>query len=293
MKNMHPDELAVNLEIVKELIGEQFPEYSMLPITDQGAVGTVNNIYRLGQDLYIRIPRVMAWADIDKEFRWLPYLAPHLTLRIPEPVALGEPSAAYPAKWAIYRWIEGKSYSDELICDENEAAIELANFVNQLRSITVPREAPKAGRLPLPELYGKGLEAIRVVKGVLDTDRIIEVWDKACHTNEWDGHSMWIHTDLLRTNLLVHAGRLVAVIDFGSAGVGDPAFDLIPSWSVFTSRGRETFQKHLNSDSNTWMRARGYALYQALLIIPYYRRTYPAFVRHAVRTINEILEDRL
>lgn len=291
LSKMHAFEWNVDLHLVKELINEQFPEYAMLPISPANSKGTVNHIYRLGQEFYIRIPRVPDWGDIEKDFRWLPYLAPHLTLRIPEPIAMGQPNDKYPASWGIYRWIDGSEYSDELIHDENDLAKELARFVNQLRSIDIPIDAPRAGRLPLLELNNKTLEAIETAKDDLDAERVLAAWKNSCQASVWNGSPVWIHADLLRTNLLVHSGRLASVIDFGSAGVGDPAFDLIPAWSIFKSKGRKMFQHLIQSDKDTWLRARGYALHQALLIIPYYRETFPKFVDHAKRTINEILLD--
>ena len=97
---------------------------------------------------------------------------------------------------------------------------------------------------------------------------------------------MWRHGDLLPPNLLVDDGRLRAVIDFGSMGVGDPATDVVAAWSVFDERGRDTFRDALDVDDGTWVRARGYALHQALLIIPYYPETNPGFVAMAKRTVR-------
>lgn len=107
----------------------------------------------------------------------------------------------------------------------------------------------------------------------------------------WDGTPAWIHADLLRPNLLVDGGRLCAVIDFGSAGVGDPAADVIAAWSVFSHTGRETFRNALGVDDGTWSRARGFALHQAAMIIPYYPKTNPGFVALAKRTVEEVLAD--
>ncbi len=107
----------------------------------------------------------------------------------------------------------------------------------------------------------------------------------------WDGTPVWIHTDLLRPNLLVHGGRLRAVIDFGGVGIGDPAADVIPAWSVFSQTGREAFRGALSLDEGTWNRARGFALHQAAMIIPYYPETNPGFVALAKRTVEESLAD--
>ena len=102
---------------------------------------------------------------------------------------------------------------------------------------------------------------------------------------------MWIHADLLRPNLLVHDGRLAAVIDFGGVGVGDPAADVIAAWSVFSHTGREVFRDVLDVDEGTWNRARGFALHQAAMIIPYYAETNPRFAAMAKHTVEEVLAD--
>lgn len=291
MDKMHDFEFVMDIHSVRKLVDEQFPEFSKLPITPANSVGTVNRIYRLGEEFSLRIPRVLEWLDIEKEWKWLPYLAPHLTLKTPEPVALGQPTDAFPVHWAIYKWIEGDTYAEHLIDDEAEVAKTLAHFVNEMRSITVPADAPKAGRLPLLELHDKTIQAIEEAHDLLDQEKAIKAWEHSCKASAWDGHPVWIHADLLRTNLLVQSKRLTAVIDFGSAGIGDPAFDLIPAWSVFNAKGRKVFMNSIDADEDTWIRARGYALHQAVLIIPYYRETNPQFVTLAKRTLNEIFDD--
>ena len=105
------------------------------------------------------------------------------------------------------------------------------------------------------------------------------------------GTPVWIHCDLLRPNLLVRDGRLSAVIDFGGIGAGDPATDVSPAWAVFDAPGRAAFRDALGVDDDTWARARGIALHQAALIVPYYAKTNPGFSALARRTIAQVLED--
>jgi aminoglycoside phosphotransferase (APT) family kinase protein len=289
---MHSNEFNINSNIVQELIDQQFPEFSKLSITQVNSTGTVNAIFRLGNEFYIRLPRAINWAnDILKEWKWLPRLAPYLSLSIPVPVKLGRPNTLYPFYWAIYKWIDGDNYTDELINDEHEAARELAKFVAELHSIEIRKDAPEAGRLPLLDLNKITIDAINASSDLIDRDNAILAWKHSLKTPIWKGHKVWIHADLLRPNLLVKAGRLSAIIDFGSAGIGDPAFDIIPAWSVFNSEGRKTFGSSVNVDNDTWIRARGYALHQAALIIPYYRITNPKLVILARKIIDEILFD--
>lgn len=289
MNKMHANELEINLDLVRGLICEQFPEFSSLDITAVNSIGTVNRIYKLGPTMCIRLPRLIGSHDLEKESKWLPHLQSYLPLRIPAPIAKGQSSSRYPANWSIYDWIEGSEYSDDLVHNEEEAALSLAAFVNAMQAIEVPPEAPPAGRLPLLELDGKTYQAIAEIEDLLDTDEIIAAWKISSMASAWNGEPVWIHADLLRSNLLLNNQQLAAVIDFGSAGIGDPAFDLIPAWTVFNAAGRGVFRNAIRADHDTWLRARGYALHQALLIIPYYQETNPRFVSQAKRTINEIL----
>jgi aminoglycoside phosphotransferase (APT) family kinase protein len=288
---MHPDEIDIDAALVKWLLVDQFPHLAEKPIKAVRSIGTVNAIYRLGDDLCVRLPRVPTWAkDIEKEWTWLPEIALHVSLDIPKPVVRGNPVKRYPYPWAVYRWIGGSPYRDDLIKDEQQTARALANFIRELRSID-PTGAPRGGRAPLAELDAVTRAAIRASKGAIALELVSDAWARALETPPWDGKPVWIHGDLLRSNLLVRNGRLCAVIDFGGAGVGDPAADVVPAWSVFNQAGRETFRTALAVDKATWARARGYALHQALLIIPYYSKSNPKFVSLAVRTVDEILKD--
>jgi aminoglycoside phosphotransferase (APT) family kinase protein len=287
---MHVDEVEIDAELVRHLVAAQFPRLTELSIRAVQSTGTVNAIYRLGDHLYARLPRVQSWAkDLDREWHWLPRLAPRLSLQVPVPVAKGHPYSRYPFSWAIYRWIDGHPYADGLVDDEHQAAKDLAQFVGELRRIDPVVGAPPGGRKPLADLDAVTRAAIESAQGVIDSDAAMTAWQRALEAPVWRGMPVWIHTDLLRPNLLVHDGRLSAVIDFGGVGVGDPAADVIAAWSVFGPTGRAIFRSALDVDDGTWNRARGFALHQAAMIIPYYRETNPEFVLLATRTIEEIL----
>lgn len=288
---MHADELYIDTALVQRLLSEQFPDLADRPLTLIRSTGTVNAVFRLGDDRCVRLPRVAEWANgIEEEWRWLPKLAPHLSLRIPKPLARGTPTEAYPYPWAIYDWIEGTPYQEELVRDEAQVVRALANFILELRTVEMTG-APKGGRRPLRELDEVTRSAIVAARSVIDVDAVTAAWDRSLAADPWDGKPVWIHADLLRSNLLLQEGRLYGVIDFGSVGIGDPAMDVVPAWSVFNPVGRAVFRQALQVDDETWARARGYALHQALLIIPYYPETNPEFVTMAKRTIGEVLSD--
>jgi aminoglycoside phosphotransferase (APT) family kinase protein len=287
---MHDDELAISAALVRGLLAEQLPDLAGLPLREVGR-GTVNAMYRLGDDLAVRLPRTAEWAgDLERERVWLPRLRERISLRVPEPVAQGYPTEDYPLPWAVYRWLEGDHYDDGLVDDEWGAVDDLARFVRELRAGSVD-DAPPTGRRPLAELDEWTRAAVLEAGDLLDTAAVLAAWDRALEVPAFAGEKVWIHTDLLRPNLLVQGGRLAAVIDFGAVGVGDPAADVIAAWTVFGAAGRARYREALDVDDATWERSRGYALTQAALIVPYYRETNPAFTASAQRTIGEVLAD--
>jgi aminoglycoside phosphotransferase (APT) family kinase protein len=288
---LHAGEIEIDADLVRRLIAAQLPHLRKLPISEIVSTGTVNAIFRLGGDLSVRLPRLRGGADdLERELEWLPKLVGRLPLAVPEPMATGRPGDGFPFPWAVYRWIEGETYSAGRVDDECQAATDLAGFITQLRRID-RSGAPPTGRAPLRELDAVTLDAIQSLRGVLDTNAASAAWDMSLEAPPWDGNGMWLHCDLLPSNLLVAAGRLKAIIDFGSAGIGDPAQDVVPAWSVFDVAGRLAFRNALGVDDATWARARAYALHQALLIIPYYRETNPRFVDAATRTTQRVIHD--
>lgn len=288
---MHEGELDIDIALVKRLLAEQFPHLAEQPLRAVHSMGTVNAIFRLGDDLCVRLPRMEQWMEgIQREWDWLPKLAPQLSLNIPKPLYLGAPAEGYPCPWAVYEWIEGEPYRDEMLHAEGQMVHDLADFILELRGADT-QGAPRAGRRPLNELDAMTRSVIKASQGLVDVDAVFDVWARALEAPLWDGQLVWMHADLLKSNLLVQDGRLCGVIDFGSAGIGDPAFDVVPAWSVFKAAGREAFREALDVDEGTWCRARGYALHQALLIIPYYVKSNPGFVAMAQRTVEEVLGD--
>ena len=290
-RRMHSDEVEVSDRLVRQLIASQLPDFSDLDVHRLESVGTVNAMFRLGPDLCVRLPINPGWAeDLDKELLWLDRLRPHLPLRIPEPVATGSPAFGYPFRWAVYRWLEGVPYSVSLVGDEAKTAEELAGFIKALRKIDTSG-APISGRLPLKVLDAAIRWAIKAIGAAESTQSIAETWERSLAAPIWNGIPVWRHCDLLPSNLLVCEGRLHAVIDFGGVGVGDPAADVIAAWTVFGPSGRTAFREALDCDQATWDRAMGFALHQALLIIPYYSTSNPEFAAMAWRTVREILDD--
>jgi aminoglycoside phosphotransferase (APT) family kinase protein len=292
-RRMHEDEVEIDAPLVERLVAEQFPGWARLPLREVRSTATVNAIYRLGERLCVRLPRVREWArDLEKEWRWLPEVSTRVSLRVPEPLEMGRPARGYPFPWAVFSWIEGQPYSDGAVSDERRAARELAGFVRELRRMEPVAGAPQGGRKPLRDLDAMTREAIEASRDSVDSEAATAAWERALEAPEWDGEAVWVHADLLRPNVLVREGRIRAVIDFGGAGIGDPAADVIAAWSVFGPEGRAAFRETLDVEEGAWERARGFALHQAAMIVPYYRETNPEFAALARRTIGEVLSER-
>jgi len=289
---MHADEADIDVSLVRRLLAGQFPQWSDLLIERVRSAGTVNAIYRLGVGMAVRLPRVGRWAaDLEKEYEWLPVLAPHLPLAVPEPLALGSPAEGYPWRWAVYRWLDGEDATRRPIADLNQAAIDLARFVSDLRRIDAAG-APPATRGALAARDVPTRRAIANLDGLIDTDAATAAWEVSLRAPAWDDAPVWTHGDLLATNLLVRDGRLSAVIDLGSAGAGDPAFDLLCAWSVLSAESRAVFRSASAVDDATWSRGRGFALSVALIQLPYYKDTNPVLAANARTVIGEVLADR-
>jgi aminoglycoside phosphotransferase (APT) family kinase protein len=93
------------------------------------------------------------------------------------------------------------------------------------------------------------------------------------------------------SNLLGADGRLTGVLDFGTAGVGDPAVDLIPAWNLLTPAARRVFRAGVDADDAMWARGRGWALSMAVTQLPYYRTTNPVISANARYVLHQILRE--
>lgn len=291
---MHPNEVPTDAALVRRLITTQFPQWAALAIAPVVSAGTDNALYRLGDALVVRLPRVH-WAvgQVQKEQKWLPKLAPHLPLAIPSPLALGVPGEGYPWHWSVYRWLPGDNATLEQLANLSEAATTLAGFITALQSLDAtdgpaPGEHNSGRGVPLAARDSAVRHAIDKLHGRIDTDAATKAWETALQTPAWDKAPVWLHGDLHSGNLLAPHGQLSAVIDFGCLGVGDPACELLVAWNLLDAKTRSVFREALSVDDHTWERGRGWALSVALIALPYYWDTNPTIVQAAQRTLAEL-----
>jgi aminoglycoside phosphotransferase (APT) family kinase protein len=295
---MHADEVETDVSLVGRLLAAQFPQWADLRIDPVHSAGTDNALYRLGDEMVVRLPRIH-WAAgrVEKEQEWLPRLAPLLPLAIPVPLAKGMPAEDYPWEWSVYRWLEGETATSERIADLGQAAVDLALFIAALRRVD-PSGGPPPGEhnsfrgVPLATRDALVRTAIASLRGESDVGAVTGAWESALRSPTWEHPPVWIHGDLDSRNLLVEDGRLGAVIDFGCLGVGDPACDVMVAWKLFSADTRGIFRNALSVDESTWARARGWALSQALVALSYYTlETNPVLVRQAQRWMADVLAD--
>jgi aminoglycoside phosphotransferase (APT) family kinase protein len=283
---------AIDAATVARLVAGQFPHWADRVVTAGPSDGTGNALFRLGDDLLVRLPLHRgATAAVEMELTWLPRLATYLPLAIPVPVAVGEPDELFPGPWAIFRWLDGASLDGRPDVDLVDVAAHIGRFVAVLRNIEI---AGAPASLRVNPLLGDGRDVrdnIRALAaaGVVDEAAARAVWESAVAVAP--GDRVWLHGDLLPMNLLAHNGRLCAVIDFDLMGVGDPAIDMLPAWALLTAQTRPVFRDASGVDEDTWIRGRGFALCVGVRAARRYRGANHPVAAVASHMLTEVIAD--
>ena len=253
-----------------KLIADQFPEYANLPIISVEKQGHDNRTFKLGDTMLIRMPTEESYAlKVPKEQELLPRLKSYFTIPIPEPIKMGYPSSDYPFHFSIYKWLEGSSANTLTMDNKNleSIAFHLATFLKELQNIR-DLEGPAPGqhnwwRGDHVSVYDEGArKQMSELTNVINSNKAINLWGQACKTR-WNTNPVWIHGDFASGNIIIQNGRLAGVIDFGGMGVGDPACDLVIHWTFLKGKSREIFKNVMALDSDTWLRAKAWALWKA------------------------------
>jgi aminoglycoside phosphotransferase (APT) family kinase protein len=294
MARLHDDELEVDEGLVRRLLGTlpTAPAYAGLPLRRFEDTGSTNALFRLGEDLLVRVPRQPGGTEtIEKEQRWVPYVAPPLPVGVPEVVEVGEPGFGYPEKWSVVRFLHGvrpdTPHPGE--APRHRLAAQLAEVVDALGSLAVPGGAANDPTLrwyrgrPLAEMDQSMREYLHDARSLLgdpdlalDLDAVEAAWDDLLQIPQAHREvgPRWYHGDLNTENLLVRGdGELVAVLDFGGLSVGDPTIDLVVAWQLLDPEARTTFRNLLGVDDLTWQLARGWVLVLSVMVLPYYWET--------------------
>ena len=259
--------MLIDAELVRGLLREQFPQWAGLDVSAVFPGGWDNRSFRLGHELVARLPSSASYATQPaKEHRWLPRIAPGLPLAVPSPVALGRPGCGYPWDWVIHRWIDGQVVSTR----GGPIGRELGEFLRALHRIDA-----SGGPQPGADNFHRGSDvsvyggefrrALVILEGRVDERAAMALWTRATQ-ERWSRAPLWVHGDIAPGNLIEHAGHLAGVIDFGNLAVGDPACDLAIAWTWLRADARQDFQDVLGLDEATWLRARAWALWKAMVV---------------------------
>jgi aminoglycoside phosphotransferase (APT) family kinase protein len=288
-------EVSVSPELVRRLLEAQQPDLAHLPIRLM-ANGWDNIMYRLGDELAVRLPRRAAAAGlIVHEQRWLPVVAPRLPLPVPAPVRAGRAAPGYPWPWSIVPFLPGQLAARQPPADPAAAAASLGRFLAALH-VPAPPDAPVNPRrgIPLAERAALVTENLSVVGGLVDRGAAARAWQAAVAAPAWGGAPLWLHGDLHPANILVHRGSISGVIDFGDITAGDPAADLSVAWMLLPAGWRGAFRDsyraasgHAHGD-DLWARARGWALALSLAFLAHSADN-PLIAAIGRRTIGAVL----
>ena len=283
-----PPEIEITIDLARHLVSSQHADLAGMDLRFFGS-GWDNTTFRLGDDLAVRIPRRQLGAEMMvKEHRWLGELAPRLPLPIGAPVRRGAPDAEYPWLWSVVPWYKGVSAEREDMSPEETD--KLAGFLAALHH-DPPQDSPTSEYRGGP-LTSRADSVERRIDRLSDDDvgvaldRVREIWRGAKEV-PIDVDPSWLHGDLHPRNLIVNAGQLVAVIDWGDICVGDRATDLAAAWMLFPNDVQDRFRAAYGPISPaTWERARGWAILFGVVLVDAGLQDDPQWAAAGARTLR-------
>jgi aminoglycoside phosphotransferase (APT) family kinase protein len=292
---MHPDQLEVTTEMVSRLLHDQFPDWATQAVSHFDSEGTVNAIFRIGDNLAGRFPLqsdevAETRASLLGEARAARELSDNTRFPVPQPVAIGEPGAGYPLPWAVQTWLPGTPASRQDISDSLDFADDLAIFIGEVRSIDVgDRRFTGEGRGGDLKSHDEWIEfCLSKIQPPHDPSRLEKLWSYFRELPKKSADSM-THGDLVPGNVLVGDLRLVGILDVGGLGPADPALDLVSAWHLFDSGPRQVLRDALECEDLDWERGKAWAFQQAMGVVWYYRSSNPSMSRMGDITLGRLL----
>ncbi|HEY8719461.1 aminoglycoside phosphotransferase family protein [Pengzhenrongella sp.] len=296
---MHEGQVEISADDVRAMLLTQRPDLSDPLIRPVVSSGTVATLFRLDEDLVARYPLVPAADDVRRveicgEIAHAQAVSTRVSLEVPEPVCVGEPNDRYPGWWSVWRWLPGETMCQDAVNDLNRFARDLASFVREYRAMPTDGrtwDGACRGGGPLLDKDEWVRHSIARSSHLVDTDTVTAIWEECLRADPHDDDPVFIHSDLLAANLLAREGRLAAVIDLGLPHAGDPAADLTPAWHILGSESRRIWREELTPDDESWTRAKGWALEQAIGALHYYEHSNQGMFSAARRTLNELIKE--
>lgn len=294
---MHENQLDVTVDVVRELVESQFPEWASLSIDRVASGGTVNAIFRVGEGLAARFPLLLAEAEATRQ--WLEAeadaareLMASTRFPVPEPMGIGEPGARYPLPWSVQTWLPGATASEEDPSESVGFASDLATFIEEVRSIDrANRVFSGKGRGGDLKSHDQWMETcFEKSEQLVDVPRLRQVWARLRELPRESPDAM-THGDLIPGNVLVRDGRLVGVLDVGGLGPADPALDLVAAWHLLETEPRRRMREQLGCDDLEWQRGKAWAFEQAMGAAWYYEHSNEPMHRMGRRTLERALAD--
>jgi aminoglycoside phosphotransferase (APT) family kinase protein len=288
--SMHPGQLDVAPETVRRLVARQFPQWRDLPLRAVRTQGTVNALFRLGDDLVARLPLVAAddaRGRLEAEAAAAAELHGRTRFATPEPVAIGDPGPAYPLPWSVQTWLPGTVATPD---GQSEAfAHDLAEFIEGVRAIDTRGRTfagdNRGGHLPDHDAWME--TCLQRSEALLDVPPLRRLW-AALRELPREGGDVMTHGDLIPGNVLVDGGRLAGVIDVGGLGPADSALDLVAAWHLLDPGPREAFRADLRCGDLEWARGAAWAFEQAMGLVWYYLETNPPMSHIGRRTLERL-----
>lgn len=289
---MHEDEIVIDDKLAKELIMQSFPSWSSLPLVELRHSGTDNVLFRLGEDMLVRLSKRRESAKfVERENSILSFFRDKpLKIEIPRILGIGKPSQNYPQEWTVQSWIDNDPFGYDPL-SLAKTAKDLGIFVKEIRKIPVNGFSGTYRGQSLHLRKKSFSKSLSQFNQDYDVKQIQSIWEYCLSAKEWNKDPRWYHGDLHPGNFLFKGGSLKAVIDFGMAGTGDPSCDLLPAWSFLDRNTRQIFRDTVGASNDEWLRSRAWALYMAIMIIPYYQNTNEGLVKLANRMIHETLNE--
>lgn len=282
-----------SIDEVQAILNTHAAEWARMSLKELASTGTDNALYMLGNDCILRIPkRESAIKPLEKELIWLPKLR-GLPLSVPELLFHGKTTQEIGFDFGIFKWEEGQIATPDQIDDGTLAAKGLARFLAALHQKDTDG-APKAESennkrgIELAKLSTPTLASIDVLADEIDVARAHELWELACSVPAAE-KPVWVHGDLKADNMIADNGTLTAVIDWGLSAVGDPAVDYAVAWTWVEPENRDVFQNECNIAEDDWHRAKGWALYCAVIALSFYRgRSHEALCEQSRLTLKRL-----
>ncbi|HEY2552777.1 MAG TPA: aminoglycoside phosphotransferase family protein [Streptosporangiaceae bacterium] len=293
---MHAGQLAISAETARQLVDEQFGEWRKLPVTAMASDGTVNALFRLGDELLARFP--LNPGDVGRTRRSLQCeaqaareLLGRTRFATPEPVALGEPGAGYPLPWSVQTWLPGSTATERDPAGSVPFAHDLAEFIRGVRAIeTGGRAFSGQGRGGDLRAHDAFMETcFERSEQLLDVPALRSAWAAMRQLPRTTADVM-NHGDLIPGNVLVAGGRLTGVIDVGGLGPADPALDLVSAWHLLAAGPRQVLRHDLHCDDLDWARGRAWAFQQSMGLVWYYAESNPVMSQLGRRTLCRIMD---